>query len=214
MNHYLKPSWKTGLLLILSVACLAVVPGCLFSPDDDEGCDNPPCNEPPPSPSRSTPRELLTTYFEQAYTSRDSILYAEMLDEEFSFHFLVQDADSLRDLIGQNNYWGRTLDLESTGFMFGSPDVTGITLNISVLSEGNSTDGGCLECKQLETTVTLRVNTIVPGPDPELVLAVDSQQTFYAKKDPADTTLWVLWKQVDKAEEGKQLRLPRELGSL
>ena len=141
MNHYLKPSWKTGLLLILSVACLAVVHGCLFSPDDDDdGCDNPPCNE-PPTPSRKTPNELLTTYFEQAYTSRDSILYAEMLDEEFSFHFLVQDADSLRDLIGQNNYWGRTLDLESTGEMFRRSDVTGITLNINVTSEVNSTDG-------------------------------------------------------------------------
>lgn len=211
MNHYLKPSWKTGLLLILSVVCLAVVHGCLFSPPDDDDDGNEP---PPPAPSRSTPRELLTTYFEQAYTSRDSILYAEMLDEEFSFHFLVQDADSLRDLIGQNNYWGRTLDLESTGFMFRSESVTGITLNINVTGEVNSTDGGCLECKQLEAIVTLRVSTVVSGPDPELVLAVDSPQTFYAKKDPADTTLWVLWKQVDKSEEGKQLRRVSELGSL
>ena len=59
----------------------------------------------------------------------------------------------------------------------------------------------------------LRVNTVVDAEDPELVLAVDSRQTFFAKKDPADTTLWVLWKQVDRAEEGKQLRQVSELGS-
>lgn len=196
MHHYLKPSWKTGLMLVLAVACLAVIHGCLFSPKDEE-CDNPPCGEPPPRPSRTTPSELLTTYFEQAYTSRDSILYAEMLDDEFSFYFLQQDADSLRAILGADNFWGRTLELEATGRLFQHPDVTGITLNILITNEIQSTIEQCLECKQLETTVTLRVATVGDGTEP-LIYTVDSPQTFYARRDEADTTLWVLWRQIDR----------------
>jgi hypothetical protein len=198
MHHYLKPSWKNGLMLILAVACLAVIHGCLFSPDDKPpgDCPNPPCDE-PVDPSRKTARELLTVFFKQAYTSRDSILYSEMLDEEYSFHFLQADADSLRAILGADNFWGRTLELESAGGLFTAPEVTGITLNILVNNEIPSNDEQCLECKQLETTVTLRVATVGDGTE-ELVFTVDSPQTFYARKDPADTTLWVLWKQIDR----------------
>ena len=193
MHQYLKPSWKTGLLLVLAIACLAAVNGCLFSPSDKDG-DGPP---PPPPPGRSTPAELLTSYFKQAYTSRDSILYADMLDEEYSFYFLLEDADSLRDVLGQDNFWGRTLELQSAGNLFKSEEVTGITLNISITRTGASNLEECLECTEVETFVTLRVETVGDGTEP-LTFTVDSPQIFYTRRDPADSTLWVLWRQIDR----------------
>jgi hypothetical protein len=151
---------------------------------------------PPPPPSRSTPEKLMD-YFEKAYSQRDSILYAEMLHEGFAFYFLVQDADSLRDIIGADDFWGRTLDLWSTGGLFRSQDVTGITLSILINSNTASTNEECLVCRQLETTITLRVATVGDGTEP-LIYTVDSPQTFYVQPDPSDSTAWVIWRQVDR----------------
>ena len=153
----------------------------------------------PVEPDRSTPEALLQNYFESVYTSQDSALYARILHEEFRFSFLQQDADSLREFIGQQNFWWSALDLRSTTNMFRDSTVTGITLNISVLSNSPFMGGGCPDCRTLETVVTMRVAMIVGGPDPELVLAVDSPQTFVTAPDPARPGKWILFWQIDRA---------------
>jgi len=180
-----------GAILCAAVFALAALAsGC--GDDDDE---NPmvPVDE---LPSRATPVDLLQKYFETAYSSRDSALYAAMLDPEFKFEFLQADADSLRDVLGSDNFWGRTLDLRSTGFLFRSPDVTGITLNLQVNNNNEYVGENCAGCRQLETTVTLRVATVGDGTEP-LILTVDSPQTFVAKLNTSDS-LWVLWQQIDR----------------
>jgi len=193
MQRHLRSHWKTGLVMFLGLLALTVLCGCPFSPSDDDGGPPPPDDE---IPSRKTPTELLTDYFEKAYSERDSILYADMLDDQFQFEFLQADADSLRDVLGSDNFWGRTLDLISTGSLFRNEDVTGITLNLLVNSNNDYLGDDCAGCRQLETTVTLRVATVGDGTEP-LIFTVDSPQTFVTKFDPSDS-LWVLFRQIDR----------------
>jgi len=183
--------WRVSALFCAAIFALgALAAGC--GDDDDE---NPmdPIDE---TPSRATPEDLLTDFFETAYASRDSALYTAMLDPEFTFEFLPADADSLREILGEDNFWGRTLDLRSTGILFRSSEVTGITLNLQVNSNNEYLGGGCGGCRQLESTVTLRVATIGDGTEP-LIYTVDSPQTFIAKQNSTDS-LWVLWQQIDR----------------
>ncbi len=168
----------------------ALVAGC---GDDDDANPMEPIDE---TPSRATPSDLLTEYFETAYASRDSALYGAMLDSAFTFEFLQSDADSLRDVLGENNFWGTTLDLKSTGTLFRNSNVTGITLNLQVNANSVYLGQDCVGCRKLETTVTLRVATVGDGTEP-LIFTVDSPQTFIAKLNAADS-LWVLWQQIDR----------------
>ncbi|MFN0152085.1 MAG: hypothetical protein ACKVU1_15395 [bacterium] len=151
---------------------------------------------PAPDPRRDTPDRLLNNFFEAAYRRQDSALYSEMLDPNFQFEFLQADADSLRDLLGEGNFWGTTLDLRSTGNMFRSPDVTGVTLNLLVYTNNEYLGDNCVGCRQLEAEVALRIATVGDGTEP-LTYAIDSPQTFVAKLDPADS-LWVLFRQLDR----------------
>lgn len=144
---------------------------------------------------RSTPEQLLTSYIELVYAQKDSALYAAMLDRRFQFHFLPADADSLRDILGSDDFWKKTLDLKSTGAMFRNPEVGDVSLNIVVSVNTPYLGSDCVGCREIEATVSLRV-TVNPGPNP-LVLAVDSPQTFVTKSDWRDPSQWVLFRQVD-----------------
>ncbi|MFN0152086.1 MAG: hypothetical protein ACKVU1_15400 [bacterium] len=183
---------RAGVMLFAAFFALgALVSGC---GDDDKPIDiMDPIDE---TPSRATPSDLLTEYFETAYASRDSALYGAMLDPGFTFTFLQADADSLRDVLGSDNFWGRTLDLNSTGSLFRNSDVTGITLNLLVNANSVYLGQDCVGCRKLETSVTLRVATVGDGTEP-LIFTVDSPQTFIAKLNTADS-LWVLWQQIDR----------------
>jgi hypothetical protein len=174
-------------VLIAVVGALALW-GC---GDDDDNPMEPEPNE----PARSTPSELLSIFFETAYTEQDSTLYPHMLDEAFTFQFLPWDADSLRDVLGEDDFWGKTPDVASTMMLFGTPNVTGITLNILVNNE--DADTSCVGCRRVESTVTLRIETIGDGTEP-LVFTVDSPQTFVVKPDPSDSTKWVILRQIDR----------------
>ncbi|MFN0152087.1 MAG: hypothetical protein ACKVU1_15405 [bacterium] len=186
--------WR-GAGAILCVAILAL--GALVSGCSDNVGEIPPMEQDDDdAPLRTTPIELLTSYFETAYSNRDSILYTAMLDSAFTFEFLQADADSLRDVLGEENFWGRTLDLRSTGSLFRNSDVTSITLNLAVNANSVYLGQDCVGCRKLETTVTLRVATVGDGTEP-LIFTVDSPQTFIAKLNTADS-LWVLWQQIDR----------------
>jgi hypothetical protein len=175
------------------------------SKDDDE-------TPPVPPPSRSTPQELLTTWFENAYARKDSILYEQMLDPQFQFEFLQEDAELLQAqqvLPAGQTWWGKTLDLGSTGAMFGSPNVTDVSLNMNIeLVDTNYTDPNCPECVQVQTQVDLNVTTTRPGED-DLTFIVLSPQDFLVRPDPTDPTQWVIYRQFDKPRAGgKQAPAP------
>ncbi|MFN0152089.1 MAG: hypothetical protein ACKVU1_15415 [bacterium] len=197
MSFPMMANWRRAgaILFALLIALGAFALGC---GDDDDDNDNPmnPIDE---GPFRRTPEELLADFFETAYTTRDSALYAEMLCENFQFEFLQADADSLCGLRFPPDicWWGRTIDLRSTGNLFRSEEVTGITLNIRIDDKNAYLGDDCIGCYQLETTITLRVATIGDGTEP-LIFTVDSPQSFVTKPDPADSTLWCLYRQLDR----------------
>jgi hypothetical protein len=175
-----------ALTLAVAVALLAGAPGCN---DDDE---NPVV---PQGPSRASIEALLTEFFEVAYQSKDGALYAEMLSPDFEFEFLQADAESLQDrgiIPAGQAWWNRDADLGSTNRMFGSANVGGIALNITIESIGPDSAGTQL----VATSVDLSVTTRPSDPDP-LNLVVRSKQSFLVGKDPADAAKWVVVRQID-----------------
>lgn len=189
-------NWRRteAILFALLLALGAFAAGC---GDDDDDIENPmdPIDE---GPFRRTPEELLTDFFETAYSTRDSALYAEMLCDNYTFEFLQEDAESIfADCGGCSTYWGRTPDLLSTGALIRDVTVTGITLNIQVNSNDEYWGLACLGCRILDATVTLRVATTGDGTEP-LIFSVDSPQTFVTKPALGDSTLWCILKQIDR----------------
>lgn len=185
-------------LAILSVLmALPIFTGSPFCSDDAP----PPVIDPP---KRSSPEELLTNWFENAYNNQDSIRYEEMLHDEFQFEFLQEDAEDLQAqqvLPPGINYWGKTSDLRSTGGMFRSENVGDITLNITIDDTSTVSITGCDECKLVEVLVDLQVVTDPSAEDP-LILVVNSPQDFYVTEDPDDPTQWVIFRQFDKPRPG------------
>lgn len=136
-------------------------------------------------------------WFERAYSQRDSILYAEMLDSAFTFEFLPVDAESaFASCGGCSTSWGRLPDLQSAGAMFRTERITGITLDVSVDSNAAYVGDDCVDCRQVETTVALRIAMVWDGTD-SLVYTIDSPQTFVTKRDSRDSSKWVLFRQID-----------------
>lgn len=186
-----RASKLAALLILLVLPIFIGAPFC-----SDSGTDPDPLPDPP---SRTTPKELLENWFENAYTQQDSTNYDKMLDAQFQFTFTEVDAESLQasgGLPAGVNFWGKTSDLRSTGRMFRSDDVGDITLDLLASPDVASSDATCPECREVEADVLLRVTTDPQSTDP-LILAVDSKQVFLVKKDPADTTQWVIVKQTD-----------------
>lgn len=188
------------LLAALILAALPALYGCPFSTDDD-GNPNP---DPDPVPERKTVTELLTKFFPEAYVQQDSILYEQMLDDQFEFAFLEDDLDEVADLIGQATFWGKTFDLRSTGSMFRSETVTDITLNVRPNGSQVYAGEDCTNCTEVDATVTLRVVTTQDSDDgTPLILAVDSPQTFVCKPDPdpAFPGQFVIFRQIDRPRQ-------------
>jgi hypothetical protein len=176
-----------ALLILLALPIFIGSPFC-----SDEGGDGGTNGTPP---SRTSPEELLTNWFERVYSGQDSILYEEMLDDNFQFNFTEEDANELQL---EQPFWGKTSDLKSTGNMFRSPTVGEITLNIEYdpTQDLEYTGDDCTGCREVSTEVTLQVVTHPPGED-ELILAVRGRQVFVVKRDPSDTSKWVIFKQID-----------------
>jgi hypothetical protein len=154
----------------------------------------------PPAPRRNTPEALLTSWFEQSYGTRDSILYSEMLHDDFQFVFLAQDAESLMEFLDGPDWWGPTSDRISTGNMFRAPIVTDIVLQILVNANLPYSGVDCPDCREMQTSVALRVDLDESVPRE---LRVDSPQTFVVTKDPSDSTQWVLYRQFDRQSGAK-----------
>ncbi len=189
----IRPNHRLAALLILLV--LPIFIGSPFCSKEKN-----PVTPPPPPPSRKTPTELLETWFPDAYNTKDSVRYDQMLLPEFQFEFLLADAETLRarpdggGLEPGQNYWGRTSDLRSTGAMFRSSNVGQITLDIRAQDPTPSTD--CDACVEVRSEVTLSVTTDPGAADP-LIFLVNSDQVFILRPDPGDSTLWVIFRQFD-----------------
>jgi hypothetical protein len=149
-------------------------------------------------PPRSTPEQLLTAYFEDVYESRDSVLYRAMLDRQFRFEFLAADADSL----GMDS-WTKRLDLRSTGSMFRDGRVETIVLNVLVNANLPYFGEDCDDCRQMETTITLRV-IMNDGSGEPFILAVDSPQTFIVRPD-IEPEKWSVFRQIDRPAEAARV---------
>ncbi len=174
---------------LIALIFLAITSGC---GGDDE---NPIVPQPP---SRTSIEALLTEFFEVAYQSKNGALYAEMLSADFEFEFLLADAESLQNrgiLSAGSNSWDRDADLAGTNNMFGSANVGGIALNISI-DQPEPDTVACAGCQRVLATVSLRVTTRPNDIDP-IIFVIDSKQEFVVGKDPADTTQWVIVRQYD-----------------
>lgn len=74
-----------------------------------------------------TPEEVLQN-FRYAYTFKDSLLYANVLDSSFVFVFF----DPNQGTSGLFMSWGRDVDLRTTGRMFRSFDLIDLTWNSTI----------------------------------------------------------------------------------
>lgn len=185
---------KFRLVLAALVGAACFVSSC---GGDDDPAPMEPIDETPPV--RSAPESLLTSWFERAYNTQDGALYDEMLDSTFTFRFFSDDVDSFGTVLGLdvNGAWDKTNDLRSTNNMFNASTVSLVDLEITVHLNSPYSGGDCDNCRELVAGVDLHVTTNPPGED-ELILDVVYDQVFIAKRDPADTTLWVLFRQIDQ----------------
>jgi hypothetical protein len=96
-----------GLLILLS--------GCVnpFSPGLDETSGNPDLITPQQSP------EQVLQNFKYAYTFKDSVLYADLLDNTFVFEYFDPDQGTSGEFIS----WTREVDLRTTGRLLRAFDV-------------------------------------------------------------------------------------------
>jgi len=157
-----------------------------------------PMDTPLEPPDRNSPTALLTDWFERAYNEQNSVYYEEMLTPDFQFNFLPEDAESLRTILGTDNFWDKTKDLQSTNGMFADPTVTRVILSVVVNQNLEYQGDDCVGCRQLQTTVALRVTTNQVTNETPLVYVVDSPQVFIAKPDPDSAGVWLLFRQNDQ----------------
>jgi hypothetical protein len=151
---------------------------------------------------RSTPEQLLTEWFEIAYSGENAIDYRKMLHPEFRFEFLLEDAEVLQAqgvLPPGATSWGHGADYTSTEAMFETSYVSAIALNITI--DSDTPDTACADCRIVETFVDLLVTTASDPQDP-IVLVVLSPQTFILKRDPTDPSQWTIRRQIDKLRDG------------
>lgn len=179
---------------LAAVSCAALLVSSCGGGDDGNPMDT---NVEPPE--RNTPGTLLTDWFERAYNEQNSAFYEEALASDFTFNFLADDAESLRTILGPDDFWDKTKDLQSTNGMFDDSTVRSVLLNITVNQNLEYQGDDCEGCRQLQTTVVLRVVTEPPGATEPLEFDVDSPQVFITKPDPDSNGVWVLFRQNDQA---------------
>ncbi|MFH1278632.1 MAG: fibronectin type III domain-containing protein [Candidatus Eisenbacteria bacterium] len=155
---------------------------------------------------RATMTLLVTEYLPQAYSRMDSASYAAALDEGYLFELLPSDVDPG----DPNPWWDLEEELGIAGNMF----------NARYNDDGQRVDRIALEMTERSIAVD---NTNYPDKPPgetwykvmaliDLLVVVEdpndpagimnfvvaSDQIFTVRPDPADESLWVVYKQVDQ----------------
>lgn len=202
-NAFLVP---LAFLLVLSIG--AGFLGCSASPDE---------GKPDPGDTttveigRGTIDSLLSVYFPEKYSNRDSLDYEEMLDDRYSFQKLPDDPDQPVEEL----FWDKTEELKIAGRMFRgtlnvfNQSVESISLTMNVGSTTPSFDTDQPDDEDWFDVVSIVDMTVVLN-DPNqpdgtgiLNLLIDSEQKFIVTEDKDSPGDWVVVKQEDQQRIGK-----------
>jgi hypothetical protein len=114
-------------------ACLAYLPAIAIFLFLFKGCVNPFAPKLDRSPQtflilteQKTPDEVLQN-FVYAYSFKDSIVYADLLDSSFVFVYFDPNVSG-----GRFTSWGRDVDLKTTGRLFRDFQTISLTLNTTI----------------------------------------------------------------------------------
>ena len=94
---------------------------------------------------QQSPEQVLENFL-YAYTFKDSLVYAELLDSSFVFVYFDPNLGSSGRFVS----WGRDIDLKTTGRLFRSFDTITLTWNSTIYEEIDDNIG--------EMSKTLRLN--------------------------------------------------------
>ena len=153
------------------------------------GCLNPFAPELKKSPDSSlliteqkNPEQVLQN-FKYAYTFKDSLLYANLLDSSFVFVYFDPNADPSGRFVS----WGRDVDLRTTARLFRSFNVIDLTWNSTIYSfqEG---DAG-------ELSKSFSLNLV----GEEVDVKISGNAVFSFRKCPYDST-WRITRWKDESE--------------
>lgn len=118
-------------VIVAIILIMSIMGGCSV----DKGT-----NPPPPELDRKTPENLIN-YLADAYVRKDIERYSESFADDFLFVFTSADADSM-GLPPDEPWWGKTTDVGSTTKMFEDPEVTSISMEITIYSGPWPTEEG------------------------------------------------------------------------
>ncbi|NOY59246.1 MAG: hypothetical protein GXO75_09970 [Calditrichaeota bacterium] len=82
-----------------------------------------------------TPEDVLTNFI-YAYTFKDSIVYANLLDSSFVFVFFDPNFESSGRFVS----WGRDVDLKTTGQLFRNFETITLTWNTTIYYDTSKTN--------------------------------------------------------------------------
>jgi hypothetical protein len=144
---------------------------------------------------RGTPDDLIE-YLEHAYRSEYPALYGDALHASFLFEFTPQDAEAM-GLPPEAPWWGKMEDMNSTGNMFGSAEVTSIEISLAkaidwvpCIDIRPGTPPDTLEglCARFDPYIEVVVEEA--GQDPMMLLVYDSWLDVLVVHDPDFPGLW------------------------
>lgn len=168
----MKKSMLTKSLLFLALLLIALVAGCFnpFAPKLDN-TNGPPLVITP----QSTTDEVLQN-FVYAYTFKDSLVYADILDSSFVFVYFDPNIGSSGRFVS----WGRDVDLKTTGQLFKKFDSISLTWNSTIYNDTTyATDG--ITIVDIELSKTLQLGLF--GKNEEYTLSGSAIFTFELSDD-------------------------------
>jgi len=154
---------------------------------------------------RRTPDDLVTEFFESAYSHRDSISYEAALDEAYTFHFLQNPKDGFTP-----DYWNKQVELSIAGRMFsdlplgGGQRVLGIDLQLiekSIVVDHTNYPGRPPDETWYKVTTYVDLLVVVEDPSSPwdiINYVVHCDQIWVCRPDPDADSLWTIYKQEDR----------------
>jgi hypothetical protein len=190
------------MVALVCLPCVLAVPGC--SEDTTK-----PVQQSPPEPDPRETRVGLIDLFMSAHEERDVVKYETCLHPDYEFRFSEDDRTAPGWPFG--DCFDRAQDLLSTDHMFGAGWVKEIRLDLLNQStvQGAETaedrffeldvplgKGDTLTVRWADFLVDLRV--VEETTEDQIDHWVDGRAYIYLAPDPADDTLWTVWKIEDK----------------
>ncbi len=95
---------------------------------------------------QQSPEEVLQNFL-YAYTFKDSLVYADLLDSSFVFVYFDPNIGGSGRFVS----WGRDVDLRTTGRLFRSVETITLTWNSTIYQDTLKLAGGALEIELSKT---------------------------------------------------------------